>query len=107
MARVSKKQIDINEKLEKLKAEKLDLMLKYVVTQHEIEPAQRKKATDRVKAIRLLIADLERGEQVFEEEDDKPAPPSLKEIEKMKFKSNVKPPKAQGPKIILKRGPII
>lgn len=106
MARVSKKQVDINEKLESLKKEKLDLMLKYIVTRHDIDPAQRKKAVDRVKAIRFLIADLERGEQVFEEEEDKPVV-SLKEIEKMKFKSNVKPPKAQGPKIILKRGPII
>ena len=103
MARVTKKQQDFNQRIDKLNQEKTDLMLKYVVNMNEnIDPKEKLKARDRIKEIKRIIAT-----QAFEEdtEEDGEIVP-LEAVEKIEFK-NVTDFKAKGGKVILKRGPII
>lgn len=109
MARVSKE----NKKLEQLQAEKTKLMLEFVLNMKDnVSKSDRILATDRIKQIRQMIAesnlenvtleetdDAEEMEETFEEEDEEV-------ISKPKFKGkNIF--KAQGPKVVIKRGPIV
>jgi len=109
MARVSKE----NKKLEQLQAEKTKLMLEVVLNMKDnISKSDRILATDRIKQIRQMIAesnfesvileetdDAEEMEETFEEEGEEV-------ISKPKFKGK-NTFKAQGPKVVIKRGPIV
>lgn len=111
MARVSKE----NKKLEQLQAEKTKLMLEFVLNMKDnVSKSDRILAIDRIKQIRQMIAesnlesvvleetdDAEEMEETFEEEDE-----DEEVISKPEFKGkNIF--KAQGPKVVIKRGPIV
>lgn len=108
MARASKE----NKKLEQLQAEKTKLMLEFVLNMKDnVSKSDRILAIDRIKQIRQMIAESNLESVVLEETDD--AEETFEEdeeeeevISKPKFKGkNIF--KAQGPKVVIKRGPIV